>query len=211
MVFRGTVVTLHESGPSRTRMASLISVKLGKVGGGLITLSCLSMTFLWFCYYSLTGPAFRSGTTALDLVELEQVLRDEELARRLQEEEERLVAEAQHPSSPLTSRDCPVGDFRAAQVAQDEVSRVWMRVGFHITWMGNSFLVLWQEIARFMQKQEIKVKRSSRELESAGQECWEIERRATCDRQRRRLDSEGLRSPVDDFSPDHPGQMSTPV
>ncbi|NP_001417741.1 coiled-coil domain-containing protein 187 isoform 2 [Danio rerio] len=133
------------------------------------------------------GPAFRSGTTALDLVELEQVLRDEELARRLQEEEERLVAEAQHLSSPLTSRDCPVGDFRAAQVAQDE------------------------EIARFMQKQEIKVKRSSRELESAGQECREIERRATCDRQRRRLDSEGLRSPVDDFSPDHPGQMSTPV
>ncbi|XP_056305702.1 coiled-coil domain-containing protein 187 isoform X2 [Danio aesculapii] len=133
------------------------------------------------------GPVFRSGTTALDMGELEQVLRDEELARRLQEEEERLVEEAQHASSPLSSRDCPVGDFRAAQVAQDE------------------------EIARFIQKQEIKVKRSSRELESAGQEFREIERRATCDRQRRRLDSEGLRSPVDDFTPDHPGQMSTPV
>lgn len=42
---------------------------------------------------SLTGPSGRSGTTALDLGELEQVLLDEEIARRLQEEEARLATE----------------------------------------------------------------------------------------------------------------------
>ncbi|ROL46973.1 Coiled-coil domain-containing protein 50 [Anabarilius grahami] len=106
------------------------------------------------------GSAFRSGMAALDLGELEQVLLDEELARRLQEEEERLAEETQQGSSPLR-RDCPVGDFRAAQVAQDE------------------------EIARFMQKQEIKAKRRSRELEHAGpgREYRENDRRAACDRQ----------------------------
>ncbi|KAK7129079.1 hypothetical protein R3I94_017329 [Phoxinus phoxinus] len=126
------------------------------------------------------GSAFRSGMAALDLGELEQVLEDEELARRLQEEEERLVEETQPGSSPLR-RDCPVGDFRAAQVAQDE------------------------EIARFMQKQEIKAKRRSRELEPVGpgREYRENDRRTACDRQRRRLDSEGLQSPVDDLTPSH--------
>ncbi|XP_051735049.1 coiled-coil domain-containing protein 187 isoform X1 [Ctenopharyngodon idella] len=124
------------------------------------------------------GSAFRSGMAALDLGDLEQVLLDEELARRLQEEEERLAEETQQGSSPLR-RDCPVGDFRAAQVAQDE------------------------EIARFMQKQEIKAKRRSRELEHAGpgREYRENDRRAACDRQRQRLDSEGLQSPVDDSTP----------
>ncbi|XP_039508722.1 coiled-coil domain-containing protein 187 isoform X2 [Pimephales promelas] len=126
------------------------------------------------------GSAFRSGMAALNLGELEQVLEDEELARRLQEEEERLVEETRPGSSPLR-RDCPVGDFRAAQVAQDE------------------------EIARFMQKQEIKAKRRSRELESFGPgwEYRENDRRTVCDRQRRRLDSEGLQSPVDDLIPGH--------
>lgn len=126
------------------------------------------------------GSAFRSGMAALDLGELEQVLLDEELARRLQEEEERLAEETPQGSSPLR-RDCPVGDFRAAQVAQDE------------------------EIARFMQKQEIKAKRRSRELEPAGpgREYRENDRRAACDRQRQRLDSEGLQSPVDDFTSSH--------
>ncbi|KAL1250152.1 hypothetical protein QQF64_021157 [Cirrhinus molitorella] len=126
---------------------------------------------------STAGPALRSGTTALDLGELEQVLLDEELARRLQEEEESLAEETQQGSSPLRS-DFPVGDFRAAQVAQDE------------------------EIARFMQKQEIKAKRRSGELEAV-REYRENDRRTTCDRQRRRLDSEGLQSPVDDFTPDN--------
>ncbi|XP_067226868.1 coiled-coil domain-containing protein 187 isoform X2 [Chanodichthys erythropterus] len=124
------------------------------------------------------GSAFRSGMAALDLGELEQVLLDEELARRLQEEEERLAEETRQGSSPLR-RDCPVGDFRAAQVAQDE------------------------EIARFMQKQEIKAKRRSRELQHAGpgREYRENDRRAACDRQRQRLDSEGLQSPIEDFTP----------
>ncbi|KTF72336.1 hypothetical protein cypCar_00036271 [Cyprinus carpio] len=86
--------------------------------------------------------------------------------------------------SPLR-RDCPIGDFRVAQVAQDE------------------------EIARFMQKQEIKAKRRSRELEPV-REYWENDRRTTCDRQRHRLDSEGLQSPFDDFTPDNqlPGHIS---
>ncbi|XP_016368637.1 coiled-coil domain-containing protein 50-like isoform X5 [Sinocyclocheilus rhinocerous] len=130
------------------------------------------------------GPALRSGRAALDLGDLEQVLLDEELARRLQEEEERLAEETPQGSSPLR-RDCPIGDFRAAQVAQDE------------------------EIARFMQKQEIKTKRRSRELEPV-QEYRENDRRTACDRQRQRLDSEGLQSPVDDFTPDnqHPSHIS---
>ncbi|XP_073679455.1 coiled-coil domain-containing protein 187 isoform X3 [Garra rufa] len=123
------------------------------------------------------GPALRSGMAALDLGELEQVLLDEELARRLQEEEERFAEETQQGSSPLR-RDCPVGDFRAAQVAQDE------------------------EIARFMQKQEIKAKQRSGELEPV-REYWENDRRMACGRQRQRLDSEGLQSPVDDFTPDN--------
>lgn len=47
-----------------------------------------------------------------------------------------------------------------------------------------------EEIARFIQKQELKAKQRSRELEPV-REYWENER-ATCDRQRYRLDSEGL-------------------
>ncbi|XP_058618337.1 coiled-coil domain-containing protein 187 isoform X2 [Onychostoma macrolepis] len=130
------------------------------------------------------GPSLRSGMAALDLGDLEQVLLDEELARRLQEEEERLAEETQQGSSPLR-RDCPIGDFRAAQVAQDE------------------------EIARFMQKQEIKAKRRSRELEPV-REYGENDRKTACDRQRQRLDSEGLQSPVDDLTPDnqHPSHVS---
>ncbi|XP_016381525.1 coiled-coil domain-containing protein 50-like isoform X3 [Sinocyclocheilus rhinocerous] len=123
------------------------------------------------------GPALRSGMAALDLGELEKVLLDEELARRLQEEEERSAEETQQGPSPHR-RDCPIGDFRAAQVAQDE------------------------EIARFMQKQEITAKRRSRELEPV-REYWENDRRTACDRQRRRLDAEGLQSPFDDFTPDN--------
>ncbi|KAJ4934370.1 hypothetical protein JOQ06_007168 [Pogonophryne albipinna] len=80
---------------------------------------------------------------SLDLGELHQVLKDEELAQKLQEEEEKLLRRNTEPSpcSPY-----PEGDFRAAQVAQDE------------------------EIARFMQKQEMKTKRRSRELE--GPSSW---------------------------------------
>ncbi|XP_029912214.1 coiled-coil domain-containing protein 187 isoform X2 [Myripristis murdjan] len=117
----------------------------------------------------------------LDMGELRQVLQDEELARRLQEEEDRLLRRSPQPS-PHTSY--PEGDFRMAQVAQDE------------------------EIARFMQKQEIKSKRRSRELE--GPASWREhremishhDRRAARERQvqRERLDSEGLPSPTEDLS-----------
>ncbi|KAM6982255.1 coiled-coil domain-containing protein 187 isoform 3-T3 [Tautogolabrus adspersus] len=129
---------------------------------------------------------------SLDLGELQQVLRDEELARKLQEEEETLSRRYSHPS-PRSSQ--PEGDFRVAQVAQDE------------------------EIARFMQKQEIKSKRRSRELE--GPDSWRENRvmmshhnrRAAKDRQvqRERLDSEGLPSPTEDCSPETlpPSPIST--
>ncbi|XP_034028837.1 coiled-coil domain-containing protein 187 isoform X5 [Thalassophryne amazonica] len=118
---------------------------------------------------------------SLDMGELQQVLQDEELARKLQEEEESLLRR----SSPTSSY--PPGDFRVAQVAQDE------------------------EIARFMQKQEIKSKRRSRELEGPASwrehraMISHHERRAARERQiqRERLDSEGLPSPSDDFPPEN--------
>ncbi|XP_057175563.1 coiled-coil domain-containing protein 187 isoform X2 [Triplophysa rosa] len=134
------------------------------------------------------GNTGRNGTVALDLGELEQVLLDEELARRLQEEE-RLAAETQQGSSPLRGM-CPE-DFRMAQVAQDE------------------------EIARFIQKQEIKAKRRSAELDSVGSRreyrdtVAEYDRRAHCDRQRERMGSDELQSPIDDFTADH--QLSSPI
>ncbi|XP_041654571.1 coiled-coil domain-containing protein 187 [Cheilinus undulatus] len=128
----------------------------------------------------------------LDMGELQQVLRDEELARKLQEEEEKLSRRYSH-HAPRSSY--PDGDFRVAQVAQDE------------------------EIARFMQKQEIKSKHRSRELE--GPESWREHRammnhhsrRIARDKQvqRERLDSEGLPSPTEDCSPETlpPSPIST--
>ncbi|XP_031146132.1 coiled-coil domain-containing protein 187 isoform X2 [Sander lucioperca] len=132
------------------------------------------------------------GETSLDLGELRQVLQDEELAHKLQEEEEKLLRRNSQPS-PCSSY--PEGDFRVAQVAQDE------------------------EIARFMQKQEIKSKRRSRELE--GPASWREhramishhDRRAARDQpvQRERLDSEGLPSPTEECSPENqpPSPFST--
>ncbi|XP_070695915.1 coiled-coil domain-containing protein 187 isoform X1 [Pempheris klunzingeri] len=132
------------------------------------------------------------GEASLDLRELHQVLHDEELARKLQEEEEKRM---RRNSQPSPSSSYPQGDFRVAQVAQDE------------------------EIARFMQKQEIKSKRRSRELE--GPASWREhramishhDRRAARDRQvqRERLDSEGLPSPTEDCSPENqpPSPIST--
>ncbi|KAM9351018.1 coiled-coil domain-containing protein 187 [Symphorus nematophorus] len=132
------------------------------------------------------------GEESLDLGELQQVLEDEELARKLQEEEEKLWRRNSQ-TSPCSSY--PEGDFRVAQVAQDE------------------------EIAHFMQKQEIKSKRRSRELE--GPSSWREhrammshhDRRAARDRQtqRERLDSEGLPSPTEDCSPENqpPSPTST--
>nr|XP_040049648.1 coiled-coil domain-containing protein 187 isoform X4 [Gasterosteus aculeatus aculeatus] len=121
-----------------------------------------------------------AGGASLDLRELRQVLQDEELAHKLQEEEERLLRRNSR-TSPCVY---PEGDFRVAQVAQDE------------------------EIAHFMQKQEMKSKRRSRELE--GPESWREHRgmisgRAARDRpvHRERLDSEGLPSPTEDGSPEN--------
>lgn len=120
------------------------------------------------------------------------MLRDEELARRLQEEEERLMRRIPQPV-PSPHSSYPQGDFRVAQVAQDE------------------------EIARFIQKQEMKSKRRSREMDNPG--LWRDpremahphDRRPPRVRQRERLDSEGLPSPSEDCSPDqHPaGPTST--
>ncbi|XP_062315386.1 coiled-coil domain-containing protein 187 isoform X1 [Osmerus eperlanus] len=128
------------------------------------------------------GAGLKPEGACLDMGELQQVLLDEELARRLQEEEERLLRRSPQPTpSPLNSY--PEGDFRVAQVAQDE------------------------EIARFMQKQEMKSKRQSRELDVL--ESWRDpretshpqDRRPPRERQRERLDSEGLPSPSEDYSP----------
>ncbi|XP_056896267.1 coiled-coil domain-containing protein 187 isoform X2 [Takifugu flavidus] len=133
-----------------------------------------------------------SAEARLDLGELQQVLQDEELARKMQEDEEnRLRRNSSAPSC------YPEGDFRVAQVAQDE------------------------EIAHFMQKQEMKSKRRSRELEgpSSWREHRAMishhDRRAARDRdrqgQRERLDSEGLPSPIEDCSPENqpPSPTST--
>ncbi|XP_046896079.1 coiled-coil domain-containing protein 187 isoform X2 [Hypomesus transpacificus] len=138
------------------------------------------------------GAGLKPEGACLDMGELQQVLLDEELARRLQEEEERLLRGSPQPTpSPLNSY--PEGDFRVAQVAQDE------------------------EIARFMQKQEMKSKRQSRELDVS--ESWRgprepshpQDRRPPRERQRERLDSEGFPSPSEDCSPDQqpPSPTST--
>ncbi|XP_068182736.1 coiled-coil domain-containing protein 187 isoform X1 [Antennarius striatus] len=143
--------------------------------------------------HTAAGASLQSdlGETSLDLRDLQQVLRDEELARKLQEEEETLLRRnSKH--SPCGSH--PDRDFRVAQVAQDE------------------------EIAHYMQKQEISAKRRSRELE--GPASWREhrammshhDRRAARDRQtvqhpntvqRERLDSEGLPSPAEDCFPEN--------
>ncbi len=71
--------------------------QLAEGDGGMKTLCLLStLSGCDFCPYYLTGPTLRSGTAALDLGDLEQVLLDEELARRLQEEEERLAEEVNY-------------------------------------------------------------------------------------------------------------------
>lgn len=127
-------------------------------------------------------PAERDRTS-LQLGELQQVLLDEEIARKLQEEEEKHLSRNPQPSAEKSSSE---GDFKVAQVAQDE------------------------EIARYIQKQEIKSKRRSRELE--GPVSWR-EHRAMLSQhdgrtrerqiQRQRLDSEGLPSPTEDCSPEN--------
>ncbi|KAJ8384263.1 hypothetical protein AAFF_G00207240 [Aldrovandia affinis] len=129
------------------------------------------------------------GEACLELGALQQVLLDEELARRLQEEEEQLHRKSPH-SPPRPHNYGPERDFRAAQVAQDE------------------------EIARFMQRQEVKSRRRSRDPEGQGSRRERggdsgdaCERRVTRERKlqvpRERLDSEGLPSPSEETSPGH--------
>ncbi|CAL1606645.1 unnamed protein product [Knipowitschia caucasica] len=137
-----------------------------------------------------TPPTVRDRSR-LELGELQQVLHDEELARKLQEEEERVSSRNPGPSArpPLPHPDT---DFRVAQVVQDE------------------------EIARYIQKQEIKSKRRSRELD--GPVSWREHRAMMSQHDRRlrerqvpreRLDSEGLPSPSEDCPPED--QPSSPA
>nr|XP_061802713.1 coiled-coil domain-containing protein 50-like [Nerophis lumbriciformis] len=137
------------------------------------------------------GATERTLTSALDLGDLQQVLCDEELARKLQEQESKLLTRVRHQQY----NHSPHGDFRVAQVAQDE------------------------EIARYMQKQEIKSNRLSRQME--GPASWREhrammshhDRRMAREKmmQRERLDSEGLPSPTEDYSPENqpPSPIST--
>ncbi|KAK2825432.1 hypothetical protein Q7C36_019359 [Tachysurus vachellii] len=125
----------------------------------------------------------RVNRPSLDLGELRQVLQDEELAHRLQAEEEELLRVDLASAAPL-ERSYPKGDFTVAQVAQDE------------------------EIARFMQKQEIKAQLRSQELEErvSGRGYREMshayDNTEVYDGQmsRERLNSDGLMSPADECS-----------
>ncbi|XP_027026207.2 coiled-coil domain-containing protein 187 [Tachysurus fulvidraco] len=139
-----------------------------------------------------TGAGERVNRPSLDLGELRQVLQDEELAHRLQAEEEELLRVDLASAAPL-ERSYPKGDFTVAQVAQDE------------------------EIARFMQKQEIKAQLRSQELEESGsgrgygEMSHAHDNTEVNDRQmsRERLNSEGLMSPGDECSLER--QLPSPV
>ncbi|KAJ8016766.1 hypothetical protein DPEC_G00010770 [Dallia pectoralis] len=125
---------------------------------------------------------------SLNLGALQQVLLDEELARRLQEEENMLLGRAPPACPPLPHDSYTREDFTAAQVAQDE------------------------EIAHFMQKQEMKAKRRSCDHDDPGswrdKDLAEASDRRTarekeCSSLRERMDSEGLKSPTEECFPDN--------
>nr|XP_015192397.1 PREDICTED: coiled-coil domain-containing protein 50-like [Lepisosteus oculatus] len=140
---------------------------------------------------TIGGADLCQEVAALELGALEQVLQDEELARRLQDEEE-LLLRVSPPASPGLQNPDPAEDFIAAQVAQDE------------------------EIAHFMQQQEMKTQRRSRDLEGQGSLRREHrdpgdppERRRGRERkvsvtqaQRELLDGEGTQPPGEDWSPE---------
>ncbi|KAM8863802.1 coiled-coil domain-containing protein 187 isoform 5-T8 [Spinachia spinachia] len=123
------------------------------------------------------------GGGSLDLREMRQVLQDEELAHRLQEEEN-------SETSPCVSY--PEGDFRVAQVAQDEEIAHFMQK---------------QEIKAKRRSRELEGPAAWREHRAM------ISGRAERDRpvHRERLDSEGLPSPTEDGSPENqpPSPFST--
>lgn len=90
--------------------------------------------------------------------------------------------------SPPLRRPHIDGDFRVAQVAQDE------------------------EIARFMQKQEIKSKHGWGQADAPGSSPDSrnpYDRRVAMQRQRERLDSQGLPSPPEDYQPEE--QPPSPI
>ncbi|KAI1892486.1 hypothetical protein AGOR_G00133910 [Albula goreensis] len=156
------------------------------------------------CHGNTNGFPLNEGAelwqtgACLELGALQQVLLDEELARRLQEEEDQIHRKS--PRSSISSHTSGTeADFRAAQVAQDE------------------------EIARYIQRQEVKTKRRSHDLEAqesrrnrgdTGNSC---EMRLTRERKlqvpRERLDSEGLTSPTEERTPEHqpPSPVNTPL
>lgn len=109
---------------------------------------------LTLSYFTLLGESLQPerGEASLDLGELQQVLQDEELAHKLQDEEEQLLRRVSdsrvyhdklviqesrthdlflisfllrscflQTSQPSPRISYPEGDFRVAQVAQDEV------------------------------------------------------------------------------------------
>ncbi|KAM5140721.1 uncharacterized protein ACMZJ9_014591 isoform 2-T2 [Mantella aurantiaca] len=135
-----------------------------------------------------TGPDFDMDPLHWKMAELkvhspDQLIRDEELARRLQEEEEKHVAKLK--------RHDQHEDFRAAQVAQDE------------------------EIAKYIQRQELRAHRRSEELELPGDSddddgsiCSFSERKSLGIKNevpsynQGRLDSEGLASPTECRTPE---------
>ncbi|XP_057685643.1 coiled-coil domain-containing protein 187 isoform X1 [Corythoichthys intestinalis] len=162
---------VERKAPRRTLSASWVRSRLMAAGASLVP---------------------KKRQTSLDLGDLQQVLCDEELARKLQEQESKLLTRT---SQSRQYNHSPHGDFRVAQVAQDE------------------------EIARYMQKQEIKSNRLSRQME--GPASWREhrammshhDRRMAREKmmQRERLDSEGLPSPTEDYSPENqpPSPIST--
>ncbi|KAM9298988.1 uncharacterized protein PAF06_015980 [Gastrophryne carolinensis] len=134
-----------------------------------------------------TRPSFDIDPLEWKMAELQvhstdQLLRDEELARRLQEEEEKRIAKLK--------RQDQHDDFRAAQVAQDE------------------------EIAKYIQRQELRAHRRSEELElpvdsdDDASVCSFSDRRSLGIKNevpsynQGRLDSEGLASPTECHTPE---------
>ncbi|XP_064423791.1 coiled-coil domain-containing protein 187 isoform X3 [Latimeria chalumnae] len=144
------------------------------------------------------GPSLlERGMARVEIEDHEQLLQDEELARRLQEEEEKRLVQIRSQS-----RQKQEEDYRAAQVAQDE------------------------EIAKYMQRQEIKAQQRAKEREmcrnspqeDAEDDSHSMERERSWDRKNElacthpgRLNSEGLLSPTEDWTlkqPESPNQTA---
>ncbi|XP_030634546.1 coiled-coil domain-containing protein 50 [Chanos chanos] len=129
------------------------------------------------CHDNADESALSEGKALLHLGVLQQVLEDAELARRLQEEENR-KPQRKSPGPPL--------DFRAAQVAQDEeIARFMQR----------------QEKKAHHRSRHVEVQgRTDKQQDEEG----DANRRKMLQIPRERLNSEGLHSPVEeDNSQEH--------